>query len=313
MKSYGMSPDRSINIFHCLMEMKDLSVHQEIQEFLQSENRSEKELSEIHCSALAYMLQMSEEVLDELDLNNYKVAYGQQSQCSGMTITKLYNCGLSESHCEVVASALKSNPSHLIELDMSCNQNLQDSGVKHLSDGLQSPNCKLEALESVHSLFSIYSTEILLCGSLEGCRLSEISCDSLVSALKSNPSHLEHLDLSRNKLQDSGVKHLSGFLENPGCILKTLRLEDCRLSEISCDSLVSALKSNPSHLEHLDLSYNDLQDSGVKHLSGFLENPDCILKTLRSVHCLSVTVVDLICLMTTEAHLCSTELPSMKL
>ncbi|XP_028288983.1 protein NLRC3-like isoform X37 [Parambassis ranga] len=66
-----ISPDRSINIFHCLMEMKDLSVHQEIQEFLQSETRSEKRLSEIHCSALAYMLQMSEEVLEELDLKKY--------------------------------------------------------------------------------------------------------------------------------------------------------------------------------------------------------------------------------------------------
>nr|WPK86627.1 NLRC3-like protein 43 [Sebastes schlegelii] len=71
MNRYNTSPDRSINIFHCLTEMNDHSVHQEIQEFLKSENRSEKELSEIHCSALAYMLQMSEEVLDELDLKKY--------------------------------------------------------------------------------------------------------------------------------------------------------------------------------------------------------------------------------------------------
>ncbi|XP_049444947.1 protein NLRC3-like isoform X6 [Epinephelus fuscoguttatus] len=71
MNMYRISPERSINIFHCLLEMNDHSVHHEIQEFLKSEHRSENKLSEIHCSALAYMLQMSEEVLDELDLKRY--------------------------------------------------------------------------------------------------------------------------------------------------------------------------------------------------------------------------------------------------
>ncbi|XP_061576022.1 protein NLRC3-like [Cololabis saira] len=272
MNTDRISPDRSINIFQCLMEMNDLSVHQQIQEFLKSENRSEKKLSEIQCSALAYMLQMSEEVLDELDLDKYKTKLSGRRRLipavRNCRKARVVACLLSNTHYEVVASALKSNPSHLTELDLSQNRELQDSAVEILSGGLESPNCRLETLR------------------LELCSLSEISCSSLGSALKSNPSHLKHLDLSWNQLQDSGVKHLCGFLESPDCRLETLRLEDCSLSEISCSSLVSALKSNPSYLKHLDLSWNqNLQDSGVKHLCGFLESPDCRLETLGLVYC----------------------------
>ena len=63
-------------------------------------------------------------------------------------IPRLSNCGLSETHCEVVASALKSNPSHLTELDLSEND-LKDS-VRLLSAGLENPHCRLETLRSVH-------------------------------------------------------------------------------------------------------------------------------------------------------------------
>ncbi|XP_039540927.1 NACHT, LRR and PYD domains-containing protein 3-like isoform X8 [Pimephales promelas] len=175
-------------------------------------------------------------------------------------------CELTDEGCSAVTSALKSNPSHLRHLYLGGNK-LGDLGVKNLSDLLMIPQCKLE---------TIY---------LQSCSITEKQSLILTSALKSNPSHLRDLSLSENKLGDSGVKNLSDLLMNPQCKLEKLHLDSCSITEEQSLILTSALKSNPSHLRHLDLSENKLGDLGVNHLCDVLKDSHCKLERLSLKDC----------------------------
>ncbi|XP_055768097.1 NLR family CARD domain-containing protein 3-like [Salvelinus fontinalis] len=205
------SPERSINLFHCLNELNDHSLVEEIQSYLRSGSLSKPKLSPAQWSALVFVLLTSEKELDVFDLKKYSRS---------------------------------------------------EEGLLRLLPVVKASRAAL----------------------LSGCGVTEEGCASLVSVLRSNPSHLRELDLSNNDLKDSGVKLLSAVLGNPHCKLETLRLSGCLVTEEGCASLVSALRSNPSHLRELDLSYNHPGDSGVRLLSAGLEDPHCRLEKLNVEH-----------------------------
>ncbi|XP_071029694.1 NLR family CARD domain-containing protein 3-like [Oncorhynchus clarkii lewisi] len=204
------SPERSINLFHCLNELNDHSLVEEIQSYLRSGSLSKPNLSPDQWSALVFVLLTSEKELDVFDLKKY--SRSEEGLLRLMPVVKasravlLSGCGVTEEGCASLVSALRSNPSHLRELDLS-NNDLKDSGVKLLSAGLGNPHCKLETLR------------------LSRCLVTEEGCASLVSALRSNPSHLRELDLSYNHPGDSGVRLLSARLEDPHCRLEKLNVE----------------------------------------------------------------------------------------
>ncbi|XP_034004747.1 NLR family CARD domain-containing protein 3-like isoform X7 [Trematomus bernacchii] len=210
-----LSAERSINLFHCLNELNDRSLVEQIQQSLSSGSLSTESLSPAQWSALVFILLSSEEDLEELDLKKYSAS--EEALLRLLPVVKasrkavLSGCNLSERSCEALSSVLSSQSSSLRDLDLS-NNDLQDSGVKLLSAGLERPHCYMETL------------------SLSGCLVTQEGCVSLASALSSNPSHLRKLDLSYNHPGDSGEKLLSDGVEDPLWRLDTLRRQGCSTS-----------------------------------------------------------------------------------
>uniref|UniRef100_A0A667Z9Z8 B30.2/SPRY domain-containing protein n=1 Tax=Myripristis murdjan TaxID=586833 RepID=A0A667Z9Z8_9TELE len=267
------SPERSINLFHCLNELNDHSLVEEIQQYLSSGRLSTDKLSPAQWSALVFILLSSEEDLEVFDLKKYSAS--EEALLGLLPLVKaskksvklwfhlyfflrLSVCNLSERSCAALASVLSSQSSSLRELDLSDNQ-LQDSGVKLLSAGLESPHCRLETLR------------------LSGCLLTQEGCASLASALSSNPSHLRELDLSYNHPGDSGVKLLSAGLEDPTWRLEALRVDHGGeqwlkpgLRKYSCEL---KLDSNTAH-RNLVLSEDNRKATAVREEQPYPDHPE---------------------------------------
>ncbi|XP_056624055.1 protein NLRC3-like isoform X2 [Triplophysa dalaica] len=231
-----ISTGRSINLFLCLSEVNDQTLYREIEEFVRSDKHSKK-LSATHCSAIAYMLQMSEEVMDEFDLKKYNTTQEGRRRLTpavnNCTRALLADCNLTVESCKIISSALQSSDSPLRELDVS-NNDLQDSGVKLISDALKNTNCQLQILR------------------LSGCMVTDEGCCYLASALSSNPSHLRELDLSYNHPQHSTLQLLA-YQDDPNYTLNKLK----RRTHLASSWSMCA-RQNPFGLERHQVVFQQL-------------------------------------------------------
>uniref|UniRef100_A0AAR2K519 NACHT LRR and PYD domain-containing protein n=1 Tax=Pygocentrus nattereri TaxID=42514 RepID=A0AAR2K519_PYGNA len=293
------SPEKSINLFHCLNELNDHSLVQEVQTYLNTRvygRLSGAKLSPAQWSALVFVLcecNLTEEScvtlasalssnsnLRKLDLskNNLKdsgvklLSSSLKSPECKLQILSLESCSFTCEGWIALVKALKSNPSsYLRELNLS-NNKPEESGVKELSYLLEDPQCKLEKLHFISEILPFYR--------LQNCSITGEAFAALVKSLKSNPSYLRELNLNWNNISDLGVNEFSNLLKNPQCQLEKLLLEFCNITEAGCWALVKALKSNPSNLRELNLKYNKLGEEGIKKLTDLLEDPHYKLKKL---------------------------------
>ncbi|XP_023820504.1 NLR family CARD domain-containing protein 3 isoform X2 [Oryzias latipes] len=204
------SVEKTINLFHCLMELQDCSLIEEIQHRLASGSLSPNEMSSSQWSALVFILLSSEENLKEFELKKYFASdVGLQRLLPVIKESSravLSCCNLTEKSCELLASVLSSQSCNLKYLDLR-NNDLKDSGLKLLCEGLKSPHCKLETLR------------------LSGCLITKTGVDDLAKALSSNPSHLKELHLTFNHPEDSGVKVLLEGWKDPNWTLNILKMK----------------------------------------------------------------------------------------
>nr|XP_061796651.1 NACHT, LRR and PYD domains-containing protein 12-like [Nerophis lumbriciformis] len=252
------TPEKNVNLFYCLNELKDDSLLKQIQQELASRRLSWQQMSNDMWSALAFFLLTDDETMKSFHLASYSPSpLGLEKLLLVVRASQkshLNQCWLDRGSCHLLASVL-SSPSNLRHLDLGCNHDVSDKGVEILSKGLASPHCHLEVLN------------------LRKCLVTKRGCVSLAEALKLNTSHLQELDLSLNDLSDEGVEILSKGLSSPHCILKVLRLSRCGIADKGCISLAKALKLNPSHLQELFLINNRIKEEEKRVLLELKEDP----------------------------------------
>ncbi|XP_052388800.1 protein NLRC3 isoform X2 [Carassius gibelio] len=167
----------------------------------------------------------------------------------------------------LIASALRSPANRIreiyIEKNAFCYINLS-----LLSDGMRSPNCKVE------TLWSPYFGR-------------QKDGDQLFSGILLNPTHLRELKLLNSfRMSERTVESVSQILMDPDCRMENLTLQGIETLE-SCKILAAALCSSSCRLQELDLirCCRESEDQALQLLSEAFRHPNFKIRVLRLEVC----------------------------
>ncbi|XP_028655186.1 NACHT, LRR and PYD domains-containing protein 12-like isoform X1 [Erpetoichthys calabaricus] len=265
----NVSPERCLNLLHCLSELKANSLADEIKNSMATGALSFGTLSLAEYSALAFVLQTSGGSLEKFVLNQYIAAPDGVKRLSPVAklhrkLCRFEKSTLNEETGNCVKYILSSYKSQVKEIRFRI-LNVKDSGWMKLCEALASPHCKVETVM------------------IRNCRLKAHHYEELGKILVQN-HHITELDLCYNDGGDEGVKLLSIGLLGNSCNIRTLRVNKNSLTDQCCQDLAVIVYSSQS-LTELYLHANKLGDSGIKLLCTGLRNDKCQLEKLSLFQC----------------------------
>ncbi|KAJ8001840.1 hypothetical protein DPEC_G00173590 [Dallia pectoralis] len=312
---------RAVNLLYCLKELNDFSLENDGKLFLATGLLPDTQYPRAHWSDLTTILAADTGKVDMMGFifenrGDRELLRTLPLVKASKTATLQYH-NLTERSCEGLASALTSKVSHLRGLDLSFNT-LKDSGVELLAAGLAKPHCRLESLKlsgcrmkqkgfaalgnalqsnpthlreldlsgnepGVSGVFRLADgLKVVQCKlqtlKLSNCKLGLELCQALEVFLKDNPQHLRMLDVSMNNLGDAGVILLMDLLTLTQ--IHRLELYCCQLTEECCKHMADCLVDVTS-LRELNLSNNNLKDTGIKRLGEAFGHLNCRLVKLN--------------------------------
>uniref|UniRef100_A0AAY5E7N8 NACHT domain-containing protein n=1 Tax=Electrophorus electricus TaxID=8005 RepID=A0AAY5E7N8_ELEEL len=311
--------EKTFNLFHCLSELKDISLISEIQTFLNSGDLSTQTLSSAQCSALVFVLLMSEEIQEKFELKKFRPSDKGLKELlplyyyslSSLLFSFFFNsffysvfffilfllCTFSLlhslwphvnknnwniQHLTFISSALFFSPFSVYKKIFMKSFSFSPAGFLTITLFCYFYILSVNSQSALlrHPLTELHYLLYLLFYRLSGCGLTEGSCKSLTSVLQTENT-LRELEMNNNDLQNSGMVQLCAGLKSSHCKLEILRLSGCGLTEESCKSLTSVLQTENPSLRELEMNNNDLQNSGVEQLCAGLKSSHCKLEILR--------------------------------
>ncbi|CAB1418188.1 unnamed protein product [Pleuronectes platessa] len=258
---------RAVGLLHCLREYDRKAFVHEIKLFLKYGFSPIEGFAPLHWHLLiqrtiAYDWKRPKFVMD-VSMRSDESLVRELPAIMKSTKVMLRFSNLTDMCCPALAAVLSSTESFMKELDLGYN-NISDSGVKTLVEGLNNENCRLRTL------------------SLQGCEVTSKGSKCLATALRQS-QRLRQLDLSRNNIGNDGLQHLSKGLRSPECQLEALKLSQCNIEVRGCSYLASALEKNSDSLSVLDLSINMVRDKGASEIFKKLDISK--LTKLEMYHC----------------------------